>query len=200
MWLDVSGVRSGWVRDNGRTIGSATSGASERANSDCQALFVWLWQNFSDSICPVIGGRGANPAADWSGNKQITLADKRGMIAGGLDDMGNSAAGAWANVPVVSGSVITPGSVLGEASHQLSIPELPIVTPAGTLALSASAHVNIAAAGQATSGSSGNTNQASSTAVIFDSLTGTFTGTPFGGNGKHNNVQKTVLGTFYRKL
>src|SRR5690242_13738459 len=31
LWLDQSGVRSGWVRDNGRTIGSSTSGASERA-------------------------------------------------------------------------------------------------------------------------------------------------------------------------
>jgi hypothetical protein len=37
------GVLAGFVRLNGRTIGSATSGATERANSDCQALFNFLW-------------------------------------------------------------------------------------------------------------------------------------------------------------
>src|SRR5262249_43017934 len=34
---------SGYVRLNGRTIGSAVSGATERANADCQSLFQELW-------------------------------------------------------------------------------------------------------------------------------------------------------------
>jgi hypothetical protein len=38
-----TGNLSGFVRANGRTIGSATSGATERANSDAQALFEYLW-------------------------------------------------------------------------------------------------------------------------------------------------------------
>src|SRR5262252_2615025 len=38
MWLDRQGVRAGWVRDNGLTIGNAVSGGSERANEDCRAL------------------------------------------------------------------------------------------------------------------------------------------------------------------
>lgn len=37
------GTHPGWVRMNGRTIGSAASSASERANDDCQALFAFLW-------------------------------------------------------------------------------------------------------------------------------------------------------------
>src|SRR5262245_57973820 len=36
--LDIDDELAGWVRNNGRTIGSATSGANERANDDCQAL------------------------------------------------------------------------------------------------------------------------------------------------------------------
>src|SRR5215471_3743971 len=75
MWLDRQGVRSGWVRDNGQTIGSATSGASERANADCQPLFQFLWNNFPDTVCPVIPtvpGRGTSSLADWTTNKQIT--------------------------------------------------------------------------------------------------------------------------------
>ncbi len=35
-----TGVHTGWVRANGRTIGSATSGATERANADAEALFL----------------------------------------------------------------------------------------------------------------------------------------------------------------
>src|SRR3954465_11389264 len=38
-----TGILSGFVRANGRTIGSSTSGATERANADTQALFVYLW-------------------------------------------------------------------------------------------------------------------------------------------------------------
>jgi len=37
IWLDQSGPRNGFVRDNGRTIGSGASGATERANADCQS-------------------------------------------------------------------------------------------------------------------------------------------------------------------
>src|SRR5947209_1077437 len=38
-----AGTLTGFVRLNARTIGSATSGASERANADTQALFEYLW-------------------------------------------------------------------------------------------------------------------------------------------------------------
>jgi hypothetical protein len=37
-----TGLLSGFVRANGRTIGSATSGATERANADTNALFLSL--------------------------------------------------------------------------------------------------------------------------------------------------------------
>lgn len=63
----------GWVRLRGRTIGSAQSGATERANSDCHALFVQLWNACDNTICPVLGGRGANAEADWAANKELTL-------------------------------------------------------------------------------------------------------------------------------
>jgi hypothetical protein len=68
-----TGIVTGFVRLNGRTIGSATSGATERANSDCMALFIYLWG--ADPNLAVSGGRGASPAADWAANKQLTLPD-----------------------------------------------------------------------------------------------------------------------------
>jgi hypothetical protein len=86
-----TGVLAGFVRLNGRTIGSATSGATERANADTQALFEYLWN--TDVNLSVSGGRGASSIADWGANKAITLPDMRGRMIAGLEDMGNSAAG-----------------------------------------------------------------------------------------------------------
>lgn len=205
MWLDQAGSRTGWVRDNGRTIGSATSGATERASADCQALFAWLWSAYSNTICPVSGGRGANAAADWAANKTIQLPDKRGYVVGGLDDMGNSAAGRFASVPAVSGDATTPGSILGEATTVLATANLPPYTPSGSVSSSFSGSVTI----RYTNGSFGG----NYSALTLDSQVGTsvfplsgsvlssFSGTPQGGTSTpHNNVQKTVLGTFYRKL
>lgn len=202
-WSDVSSTRTGWVRDNGRTIGSASSGATERANADTEALFNFLWQTYDNTICPVSSGRGVSSAADWAANKTIATPDKRGYIVGGLDDMGNSAAGRFANVPVVSGSVTTPGSVIGEALHTLSVAEMPAhnhgVTDNGH-----SHSYSLRAIRGTTAGDSG-----AITAIDGNNFVGPFstsqvvTGITIqnnGGGGAASTVQKTVLGTFFRKL
>lgn len=100
-----TGAITGFVRANGRTIGSATSGATERANSDAQALFQYLWG--ADSNLTVSGGRGADAATDWAANKTITLPDWRGRAIAGLTGMGNTNNGILANTvtnPDVLGS------------------------------------------------------------------------------------------------
>jgi microcystin-dependent protein len=83
---------TGWVRGNGRTIGNASSSATERANADTADLFEFLWENFADGQCAVSTGRGASAAADYAANKTITLPDLRGRAFFGLDDMGATAA------------------------------------------------------------------------------------------------------------
>jgi len=85
------GVLGGYVRLNALTIGSAVSGATERANADTQNLFQYLWG--VDPSLVVSGGRGVSAAADWSANKQLTLPDWRGYAMGALDDMGNAPSG-----------------------------------------------------------------------------------------------------------
>lgn len=92
LFVEKTGTRTGWVRDNGRTIGNAASGALERANADCADLYAFYWDNFSDTLCPVTGGRGASAASDFAAGKPIATLNKRGVAAVGLDDMGNSAA------------------------------------------------------------------------------------------------------------
>lgn len=198
LWLDVAGPRTGWVRDNGRTIGSATSGAQERANSDCQPLFQFIWQTYPDTICPVPGGRGASSLADWTANKQITLPDKRGHIPGGLDDMGNTAAGRYSGVPVVSGDTVTPGSILGEALNTLAATQIPahthpITDPGHSHGISDST-INVAG------GPGGNRAATGNVATSTTNTTGITVNANTSAGGSHNNVQKTVLGTFYRKL
>lgn len=203
LWLPIQGTRTGWVRANGRTMGSASSGATERANADTATLYAYLWNNFSNTICPVSTGRGANAAADFAANKTIQLLDWRGYVPGGLDDMGNSAASRWANVPVVSGDATTAASVLGEATHTSTIAELPVVTPAGSVALSGTKV--LAAGGSATGAASGGVSfgfglQTQTLDLADPAFHATFTGTPFGSGTAHNTVQKTVLGSFFLKL
>lgn len=198
IWLDQSGARSGWVRDNGRTIGAAVSGASERANSDCQALFTFLWQTYADTVCPVPGGRGASAAADWSANKQITLPDKRFRSPFGLDDMGNSAAGRASGVPFTQGDAVTVGSLGGEATHTLSVPELPahshgITDPGHThnIGIAPDAGVGGALPRPTPGAFTGGYMQSATTGITINNA---------GGGGAHNNTPLLVVGTFYRKL
>lgn len=211
LWLDADTVRTGWVRDNGRTIGSVSSGASERANADTQALFSFIWNTYSDTICPVVGGRGASAAVDWTANKQITLPDKRGFLAGGLDTMGNSGSARYTNVPVIRGNSTLPGSWLGQNSLVLAPAQLPPhqhLVDGDTGTESAQHNHNVPTAGgpanyqtgsgapSASGGStfSGNENQTHTHHLSFNSGAGPGTSTPVA------TVPYTVLGTFYRKL
>ncbi len=90
---------AGYVLASGRTIGSSTSGASERANDDTEALFTLLWSAGTDTTLPIqtsAGGastRGAGAALDFAAGKRITLPDLRGRVGVGKDDMGGTAAG-----------------------------------------------------------------------------------------------------------
>lgn len=86
-----TGPLSGFVRANGLTIGNASSGASERANADTQALFVYLCG--TDLNLVMTPARSGNCLSDFNANKQLATPDWRGRALAFLDDMGNSAAG-----------------------------------------------------------------------------------------------------------
>jgi hypothetical protein len=125
---------TGWVRMNGRTVGSASSGASERSNADVQALFLYLWG--ADANLAVSGGRGASAAADWAANKTIALPDGRGRVIAGLDDMGNTAAGRltatyFGATGGCSGALgTTLGVGCGGESQTLTATQIPTITSA----------------------------------------------------------------------
>jgi hypothetical protein len=114
---------TGFVMASGRTIGNASSSGTERANADTSALFTLLWNAYSNSICPVSSGRGANAAADFAANKTITLPDLRGRVAAGKDDMGGSAAARMTSGNGLDGTVL--GNSGGEQVHTLLTAEMP---------------------------------------------------------------------------
>lgn len=208
LWNAGSGARTGWVRANGRTIGSASSGATERANADTQAAYEYLWNNFSDSLCPVSTGRGGSAAADFAANKPIAILDLRGRSPVGVDDMGNSAAGRLDSSVVSSGLVTTPGNTGGADRVTLNTSQIPSHTHTGTTSSNGAHTHNYASAGQqpervnssGTNGSSavyGTPTQATSSGGDH---THTFTSDATGGGAAHTNMPPFMLGTWYLKL
>jgi len=212
-WLQPiygTGVVTGFVRANGRTIGSATSGATERANADTVALFTFLYNQ--DLNLAVSGGRGASAAADFAANKTIALPDWRGRAMAFLDDMGNSAAGRL----TVAGFGVA-ATVLGAAStatetKTLAAANIPPLTSSGNNTISiATVGFNIPKAsssiGQQPSPSTGG-NNVPTTPGTWSAVTGTdlntinaITVTSTGTTSTPVSiVQPTMLATIYIKL
>lgn len=201
---------TGWVMVNGLTIGSSSSGASQRANADTQNLYVYLWSNFTNAHCPVAGGRGATALADFSANKTIQLPDWRARVLTGLDNMGNTAAGIILAGNVTSGSgdgPTTPAASGGESNHTLVLAE----APSGQITMTDPGHHHAPSGGGATPSflatdgvtASQPINTAGNAFFSTPTTTTVTTGvslTDHGGNGAHNNMQAFVLGTFYIKL
>lgn len=75
---------SGWLLEDGNTIGSADSGATARANADTEDLFTLLWTSTDNTTFPIQDAsgaattRGASAAADFAANKRMPLPDSRG--------------------------------------------------------------------------------------------------------------------------
>jgi hypothetical protein len=211
-------ILSGWVRANGRTIGSSTSGATERANADCQALFVYLWG--SDANLVVSGGRGASAAADWAANKTIALPDFRGRTIAGLDDMGNSAAGRLTASYFGAGPTTLGSSGSSGESTTLTLAQLPtgITSANASQAIAVNQSVNGTGNVRQIYGANGtfanaNANGGASFVVPAVSLggawepisnisgTNSISVTSSNTSGAaHRTVQPTILTTYYIKL
>jgi len=196
---------SGYVFLSGLTIGDAASGATERANADCEALFAYLWNNLADAQAPVSGGRGLTAAADWAAHKTLTLPDARGRVIAGDDDMGGTAASRLTSAG--SGIVgATLGASGGAETHTLAAGEVAGHIHTGTTG-SSSTHTHTAAVGYgpltnvlpnpAGVQTYDDTAVATSASVTH---THTFTTASTGAGGAHANVQPSLVCTKIIKL
>jgi microcystin-dependent protein len=185
---------SGWILGGAGSIGDGSSSATLRANSDCEALFLLLWTNFSDALAPVSSGRGASAAADWASHKRITLPDMWQRVIG--------VAGAYNG----SGQTTrTLGAIVGAETHTLTLSEIPSHSHANTLndpghfhneQISGSGGLGSYVVNQNGSGVVGisNVNTTVNTTGI------TINNVAAGGGGAHNNMQPTVFLNLMIKL
>lgn len=170
MWMLASVVPTGFLPLIGQTIGSAASAAAHAA-ADAQQLYTFVYNNFSNTLCPVTGGRGANAAADWAANKPIALPDAQARSLVNVDTTSGRLAGVTFNS---GGGTTTSGSSGGEAAHTLVTGEMPAHThgPGG-----------VATQFQGTGGSSSNDAAGGAGNTNFSQTGST------GGGGAHNNMQ-----------
>ncbi len=203
-----TGALAGWVRVNGRTIGSAVSGATERANADCENLFLHLWTN--DANLSVSGGRGASSAADWAANKTIAMPDARGRAIVGLDDMGSTAAGRLTS-SYFGTSAIVLGAAGGSESHTITSAQMPSHTHTATTNITDPGHNHaIFPDVYGTSIGHGNYVQPASnfysaaysanTSSKTTGITAATSNANTGGGTAHNNVQPSMIVTIYMRL
>jgi microcystin-dependent protein len=179
-----TGALAGYCRLNGNSIGNASSAATERANADTEDLFKHLWENSTNAILAVSGGRGASAQADFDANKNIALPDWRARVPACIDGHGAANLGRVSNTgdgnPGVDSSVL--GASGGVDRLALTVPQLPehnhslraesVQSGSGSLVADTSPYI---------SGSEAITDVA-------------------GGNEPHPNLQPTTFAGYYIKL
>lgn len=202
-----------WLWVDGRTIGSAASGATALASALALELFTGLWESYSNTLLPIQTSagapstRGANAAADFAANKRMPLLDDQDRVVAGRGNMSGTSANRLTGLSGgVDGDVL--GAVGGSEAHTLTTAQLPVVTPEGTIA-AVPDHVHKIAGnagplvpkrserGSADVTSVGASGADGSIADVNSAAAGghtpVFTGVPFGSGAAHNNVQPTII-------
>lgn len=79
----INNFLPGWVFMNDGTIGSASSGATNRANIDTFPLYNLIWNSVNNAWASVVGGRGADAITDFSADKPIFMTKALGRVFAG---------------------------------------------------------------------------------------------------------------------
>lgn len=168
-----NGDKAGWLRCNDSTkttIGSATSGATLRANADCQQLYKLYWDNYADTDCPVTGGRGATADDDWTANKPIAIPSIYDKVIGIHDVNGTKRL----------------GQHKGAETHTLTVDEMPSHSHEGSTITGIYANY-------------GRSGDPSAVLTGLAGTTGLYIA-PKGGSQAHSIMQPTIFLNLYIKL
>lgn len=106
---------TGYLLENGDTIGSASSGATH-AGAIYEAIYQYYWDNISDTYAAVSSGRGASAAADFAADKTLTIPNNDKRVPYGA---GTASAGVTTGAETVqsTGTVGTSGATTLTASQ-----------------------------------------------------------------------------------
>lgn len=168
------------------SIGDATSGATLRANADTLALYTVIYNACSDTLAPVVSGRGANAAADFAAHKAMTIPQLVGRSP--------MAAGAAAG----STTLKTLGTLYGEETHALTSGENATHTHANSLTDPGHFHTTISLSNTASQWNPGGGSSAASiggtTSYVSDTKTTgiTITNASSGSGTAHNTIHPVV--------
>lgn len=183
MILDYLGTTAptGYVLASGLTIGSATSGATGRANADTVNLYTLIWGSLANAQAPIEDSagtptiRGANAAADFTANKRLPVPDLRGRVSIGKDNMGGTAAN---RVTTAGSSVdgVTLGASGGAQNVTLDATQIP-------------AHTHDVTAVEAITAASATTG----VDVAIPQAPSVIASTSAGGGLSHLNVQPSII-------
>lgn len=214
---------SGWVLGVGKTIGDASSGATERNNADTVALYTLEWNTYTDNTLYHIQDsagspttRGASASIDFANHKRFPLPDYRNRVPATLDN----GAGGGNRITVAGGNF--DGTIMGNAggteNTTLSTAQLPAHTHTATVSdpghnhtQNSHTHVAVISANNFNSNVSGGgvgivsgVNSGSSsavTAVNIANTTGvTVTNANTGSGSAHAIVQPTIIENTIIKL
>ncbi|MFT4118677.1 hypothetical protein [Bradyrhizobium sp.] len=119
----------GWIVCDDGSIGSEDSSATNKRSAECETLFKLLWNGVSNTYAPVVGGRGASAADDWTANKSIGLTK---MLGRALAVAGNGSGLSLRGI----------AQTVGAETHVLSNGEMPAHTHANTLSDPGHSHAN----------------------------------------------------------
>lgn len=132
-YLGSSAPDTSCIVMNGKTIGSASSGATARASDsqDTASTFSLLWNTFNNTVCPIQDSagspttRGDTAAADFAANKRFPLLDTCGRALIGADNQGGVAS--KNRLTGLSGGIDgdVPGASGGDEKFTLAIAKLP---------------------------------------------------------------------------
>lgn len=172
----------GFLPLNGTTF-AKTSGGTYNNTSFIRA-YLYLWNNLSDSVAPVSGGRGASALADWNANKNILLPDFRNYSPFGVSGV----------LPVYIGAA---GEKIGNFSYT------PTGSISGTVGTSGATTLNTTQIPSHTHtfqftdmGVDSTLGNAVDQAAPSITVSNTYTTASTGGGGSHTHTGGTFSGTF----
>jgi microcystin-dependent protein len=166
--------------------------ATLRANEDTRSLFAELWNNVSNTYCPVSGGRGGSATLDFDAGKQLTIPKLLGRSPIGVGKSDVSGGPTW-----------TPGYTDGENTHLLSVGEIASHTHGNYINDPMHRHTGVITGSvPATTGGGAFTVVATLTggATNYEYTGLTITNVAAGGGGAHNTLHPATAMYYHIKL